>query len=137
MVWLAYTTDVDVGEVVGEKGFGKTLVSSGCWVEESSIPRREQHFKKRAAFQESRVIGVLTTGGPYNKCMQIIRRFLVKLKYRVFFLTGTPLKSTKKLIEAGLGVSGPIYVAVDSPNQGFPYFNFLWGVPVKTRTSKM
>lgn len=85
MVWLAYTTDVDVGEVVGEKGFGKTLVSSGCWVEESSIPRREQHFKKRAAFQESRVIGVLTTGGPYNKCMQIIRRFLVKLKYRVFF----------------------------------------------------
>ena len=24
-----------------------------------------------------------------------------------------------------LGVSRPIYVNVDSPNQGFPYFNFL------------
>ena len=43
------------------------------------------------------------------------------------FLTGTPLKvpSTKKLILARLGVSGPIYVDVDSPNLGFPYFNFL------------
>ena len=26
---------------------------------------------------------------------------------------------------------GPIYVNVDSPNLGFPYFNFLGGVPVK------
>ena len=35
-----------------------------------------------------------------------------------------PLKvpSTKKLILARLGVSRPIYVNVDSPNQGFPYF---------------
>ena len=24
-----------------------------------------------------------------------------------------------------LGVAGPIYVNVDSPNLGFPYFNFL------------
>ena len=30
-----------------------------------------------------------------------------------------------------LGVSRPIYVNVDSPNLGFPYFNFLGGVPVK------
>ena len=40
-----------------------------------------------------------------------------------------PLKvpSTKKLILARLGVSRPIYVNVDSPNLGFPYFNFLGG----------
>ena len=30
--------------------------------------------------------------------------------------------STKKLILAGLGVSRTIYVNVDSPNLGFPYF---------------
>ena len=43
--------------------------------------------------------------------------------YRVFFFTGTPLKvpSTKNLIYAGLGVSRPIYVNVDSPYLGFPY----------------
>ena len=28
-------------------------------------------------------------------------------------------------------VSRPIYVNVDSPNLGFPYFNFSGGVPVK------
>ena len=40
-----------------------------------------------------------------------------------------PLKilSTKKLIQARLGVSRPIYVNVYSPNLGFPYFNFLGG----------
>ena len=45
------------------------------------------------------------------------------LSYRVFFLTGTPLKilSTNKLIQARLGVSWPIYVNVDSANIGFPY----------------
>ena len=44
-----------------------------------------------------------------------------------FFTLGLPLKvpSTKKLIQARLGVSGTIYVNVDSPNLGFPYFNFL------------
>ena len=40
------------------------------------------------------------------------------------FYTGPPPKSTKKLILARLGVSWTIYVNVDSPNQGFPYFNF-------------
>ena len=30
-----------------------------------------------------------------------------------------------------LGVSRPIYVAVDSPNLGFPYFNFLGGYQLK------
>ena len=45
------------------------------------------------------------------------------------FFTGAPLKvpSTKKSILARLGVSWPSYVAVDSPNLGFPYFNFLGG----------
>ena len=50
------------------------------------------------------------------------------------FLTGTPPKSsknTKKLILAGLGVSKPIYVNVDSPNLGFPYFNFVGGYQLK------
>ena len=32
---------------------------------------------------------------------------------------------------AMLGVSRPIYVAVDSPNLGFPYFNFLGGYQLK------
>ena len=43
-----------------------------------------------------------------------------------FFFTGTHQKvlSAKKLI----------YVNVDSPNLGFPYFNFLEGVPVKKNT---
>ena len=52
------------------------------------------------------------------------------------FSTGTPPKnpSTKKLILARLAVSRPIYVAVDSPNLGFPYFNFLGGVPVIKNT---
>ena len=47
--------------------------------------------------------------------------------YRVLFSLGLPLKclSTKKLIKARLGVSGPIYVNVDSPHLGFPYYNFL------------
>ena len=47
--------------------------------------------------------------------------------YRVFFKLGLSLKiqSTKKLIYAGLGVSRTIYVNVDSPNLGFPYFNIL------------
>ena len=39
--------------------------------------------------------------------------------------------STKKLILARLGVSGPIYVNIDSPNLGFPYFNFLGGYELK------
>ena len=30
-----------------------------------------------------------------------------------------------------LGVSRPIYVNVDSPNLGFPYFNFLGGYQLK------
>ena len=46
-----------------------------------------------------------------------------------FFSLVSPLKvlSTNKLIKARLGVSRPIYVNVDSPNLGFPYFNFLGG----------
>ena len=47
------------------------------------------------------------------------------------FLTGTPPKSTKKLIKARLGVPWPIYVNVDTPNLGFPYFNFLGGYQLK------
>ena len=27
-----------------------------------------------------------------------------------------------------------LYINVDSPNLGFPYFNFFWGVPVKKNT---
>ena len=40
-------------------------------------------------------------------------------RYRVIF--------SLKLIKARLGVSRPIYANVDSPNLGFPYFNFLGG----------
>ena len=44
-----------------------------------------------------------------------------------FFSLGLPLKclSTEKLILASFGVSRRIYVNLDSPNLGFPYFNFL------------
>ena len=46
-----------------------------------------------------------------------------------FFSLVPPLKikSTKKFIQARLGVSRTIYVNVDSPNLGFPYFYFLGG----------
>ena len=46
---------------------------------------------------------------------------------RVFFSLGLPLKvpSTEKFFSARLCVSRTIYVNVDSPNLGFPYFNFL------------
>ena len=49
--------------------------------------------------------------------------------YRVFFSLVPPLKvrSTKKLSWARLSVSRPIYVNVDSPYLGCPYFNFYWG----------
>ena len=50
--------------------------------------------------------------------------------YRVFYSTAPPplkVPSTKKLIQARLGVSRTIYVNVDSPNLGFTYFNFLGG----------
>ena len=50
--------------------------------------------------------------------------------YRVFFFIGKNSKY-KKLIQARLGVSRPIYVTVDSPNLGFPYFNFLGGYQLK------
>ena len=46
--------------------------------------------------------------------------------YRVFFSSVVPpLKVKKKLIQARLGVSRPIYV------NGFPYFNFLGGYQLK------
>ena len=50
-----------------------------------------------------------------------------------FFSLVPPLKvqSTKNLILARLGVSRPIYVNVDSPNLGFPYFYFLGGYQLK------
>ena len=53
--------------------------------------------------------------------------------YRVFFLTGTPPKSSKYR-RARLGVSRPIYVNEDSPDLGFPYFNFLGGYQLKKIT---
>ena len=50
------------------------------------------------------------------------------ITYRVFFYTGPPPKSSKyEKVNLGsvLGVSRTIYVNVDSPDLGFPYFNFL------------
>ena len=58
---------------------------------------------------------------------------VIQGKYR-FFFSLVQVQSTKKLIQAWLGVSRPIYVNVDSPNLGFTYFNFLGGVPVKKNT---
>ena len=41
----------------------------------------------------------------------------------VFFFTGIPPKSSKYR-KVNLGKVRKIYVNVDSPNLGFPYFNF-------------
>ena len=43
----------------------------------------------------------------------------------VFFVTVAP-QSIEKLTLAMLGISRTIYVDVESPNLGFPYYNFLW-----------
>ena len=48
-------------------------------------------------------------------------------KYRVVFLTGPPLKSSKYRKVKRFGVSRTIYVNVDSPNLGFTYFFFYIG----------
>ena len=43
-----------------------------------------------------------------------------------FFIVPTyNVLSAEKLIQARLGVSRMIFVSVDSPSLGFPYFNFL------------
>ena len=57
-------------------------------------------------------------------------RILAKC-YRVFLVPPLKVLSTKKLTKARLGVSRAIYVSVDSPNLGFPYFNFLGGCSEK------
>ena len=51
----------------------------------------------------------------------------------MFFLTGTPPKNSKyKKVNLGkVRCIWPIYVNVDSPNLGFPYFNFLGGYQLK------
>ena len=71
-----------------------------------------------------------------NSCANLIllrsRAKFVKTTGWLFSLV-PPLKglSTEKLIWARLGVSRTIYVNVDSPNLGFPYFNFLGGTSEK------
>ena len=49
--------------------------------------------------------------------------------YRVFFYWCPPKSSKYRKVDLGyrLGVSGTIFVNIDSPNLGFPYFNFLGG----------
>ena len=62
-------------------------------------------------------------------CLEVVQQFHLELSFRVFFHWYPPSKSSKykKLISTMLGVSRPIYVNVDSPKLGFPYFNFLGG----------
>ena len=60
-------------------------------------------------------------------CILYVYMYVRMYTYTGFFSSlGLPLKvlSTEKLIWARLGVSRTIYVNVDSPNLGFPYFNF-------------
>ena len=55
-------------------------------------------------------------------------QFISETKFTgCFFTLGLPLKvwSTKKIIRLWLGVSRTIYVNVETPNIGFPYFKFL------------
>ena len=51
--------------------------------------------------------------------------------FQQIWLPKTYRVHTEKLILARLGVSRTIYVNVDSPNLGFPYFNFLGGTSEK------
>ena len=102
-----------------------TLRRQHCWPDKppktSTSPQQDKH-----------TISITKTSVPNHSLAHNIQR---QLKYRVIFFTGTPQKSTEKLIQARLGVSRTIYVTVDSPNLGFPYFNFGgWGVPVKKIT---
>ena len=67
---------------------------------------------------------------PVSKWVSESAEFRTSVASRLasLFTLGLPLKvqSTKTLILARLGcVSRTIYVNVDSPNLGFPYFNFL------------
>ena len=71
-----------------------------------------------------------------DRCIQTRRQCSKCFHYTgCFFSLGLPLKfpSTEKLIWARLGVSGTIYVNVDSPNLGFPHFNFLGGYQLKKK----
>ena len=47
------------------------------------------------------------------------------------FFTGTPPKSSKKVNLGEVMCIRPIYINVDSPNLGFPYFNFSGGTSEK------
>ena len=60
-------------------------------------------------------------------CEQNVKVIIYMVIIQGVFLMSLPLKcpSTEKLFLARLGVSWTIYVNVDSPNLGFPYFNFL------------
>ena len=64
----------------------------------------------------------------YHRIRYTIPQYTI---YRVIFLTGSKVQSTKKLIYARLGVSRTIYVNVDTPNLGFTYFNFNLLNPVE------
>ena len=58
---------------------------------------------------------------------QLLGLSFEKLHTGWFFYLALPqqVPSTEKLINARLGVSRTMYVNVDSPNIGFPYFNFV------------
>ena len=45
-------------------------------------------------------------------------------KYRMSFVTGIPLKSIEKLIQASFSVARTIVLVIGVPNQCFPYLNF-------------
>ena len=45
-------------------------------------------------------------------------------KYRISFVTGIPLKSIEKLIQASFSVARTIVLVIGVPNQCFPYLNF-------------
>ena len=91
--------------------------------------------------KESRTLEpAITSSASYCRCfilsMETLYRDVNIFIYRSFFTLGLPLKvpSTKKLIWARLGVSRTIYVNVDSPDLGFPYFNFLGEAQCKINT---
>ena len=46
-------------------------------------------------------------------------------KYRMSFVTGIPLKSIEKLIQASFSVARRNVLFIGVPNQCFPYLNFL------------
>ena len=98
-------------------------------ISRESLKNKQKNNKVLRILKKSIIIHMRISKS--KSCQQIFKSplqfFLDALTiYRVIFFTGTPPKSTEKLILARLGVSWPMYVNVDSPNLGFGIKSHCW-----------